>query len=88
MVSSRRRDGQASVSVRDEGIGIADEHLPVLFNRFGRLRTEENVSIPGTGLGLFLSKEIARRHGGDITVHSKPGVGSEFTLMLPLKTPG
>jgi PAS domain S-box-containing protein len=77
-------DGRAYVSVRDEGLGIAREHLPRLFTRFGRLPTDENVSIPGTGLGLFLCREIARRHGGDIVVQSGRERGSEFTLALPI----
>jgi len=78
-----RRGAYVFASVRDEGLGIAPEHMPRLFTRFGRLPTEANVAIAGTGLGLFLSKEIAQRHGGDITVNSQPGVGSEFTLTLP-----
>jgi len=82
-VMSGRRRSEVFVRVRDQGLGIADEHLPQLFTRFGRLPTEENVRIAGTGLGLFLCKEIAVRHGGDITVQSKPGTGSEFTLTLP-----
>ncbi|TMC81103.1 MAG: PAS domain S-box protein [Chloroflexi bacterium] len=77
------RDGHAFISVRDVGLGIAPEHISRLFMRFGRLPTDENVTIPGTGLGLFLCKEIAARHGGDITVVSVPGMGSEFTLTLP-----
>jgi PAS domain S-box-containing protein len=81
--STGRRGADIFVSVRDQGIGIAPEHLSRLFTRFGRLPTEQNVSITGTGLGLFLCKEIASRHGGDITVNSKPGAGSEFTLVLP-----
>lgn len=81
-------DGQwARVSVRDHGIGIRPEHMGTLFSRFGRLPTEENISIPGTGLGLFLCREIARRHGGDITVDSEPGKGSEFVLTLPREQP-
>jgi PAS domain S-box-containing protein len=84
-VSAGFRGDHAFVSVRDPGIGIATEHVGMLFRRFGRLPTDENVTIPGTGLGLFLCREIARRHGGDITVQSKPGVGAEFTLALPLK---
>jgi len=84
-VTTGHRDGHAFVSVRDEGIGIAPEHLPALFTRFGRLPTEENLSIPGTGLGLYLCQQIARRHRGDITVRSTAGVGSEFTLTLPWK---
>jgi len=82
-VMSGHRETDVFVSVRDHGIGISREHMPRLFTRFGRLPTEQNVSIAGTGLGLFLCKEIAVRHGGDITVNSRPGVGSEFTLTLP-----
>ena len=82
-VITGRRDGEILVSVRDEGLGIAADHLPQLFTRFGRLPTEENASIHGTGLGLFLCKEIAGRHGGDVTVKSEVGRGSEFTLRVP-----
>lgn len=77
------RGSRAFVSVRDNGIGIAQEHMSRLFTRFGRLPTEENVSTPGTGLGLFLSRQIAIRHGGDIDAESQPGRGSEFILTLP-----
>jgi PAS domain S-box-containing protein len=84
-LTTGRREACAFVSVRDQGLGVAPEHLPMLFARFGRLPTDENVTIPGTGLGLFLCREIAARHGGDITVHSKPGMGSEFTFTLPLQ---
>jgi PAS domain S-box-containing protein len=82
-IKTGRRGGSIFASVRDEGLGIAPEHMPLLFTRFGRLPTQENVSIAGTGLGLFLCKEIAVRHGGDIVVNSRPGAGSEFTLTLP-----
>jgi PAS domain S-box-containing protein len=82
-IISGRRGVDVFVSVRDHGIGISAEHMPRMFTRFGRLPTEENMSIAGTGLGLFLCKEIAVRHGGDITVRSQPGEGSEFTLTLP-----
>jgi PAS domain S-box-containing protein len=85
-VATGGKGSDAFVAVSDEGLGIAPEHLTRLFTRFGRLPTEENVSIPGTGLGLFLCKEIATRHGGDITVRSELGAGSEFTLTLPLRT--
>ena len=76
----------AFAKIRDAGLGIAAENMALLFTRFGRLPTDENVTIPGTGLGLFLSREIARRHGGDITVVSTRGSGSEFTLALPALT--
>jgi PAS domain S-box-containing protein len=79
----RSLGSQVTCSVRDEGVGIAPEHMPALFTRFGRLPTEANVTIRGTGLGLFLCREIAVRHGGDVTVRSVPGEGSEFVLTLP-----
>jgi len=80
------RGSEAFVKVRDVGFGIAPEHMSLLFTRFGRLPTDENVMIPGTGLGLYLCREIAQRHTGDITVVSIPGAGSEFTLSLPAAT--
>ena len=75
--------GRGFISVRDHGVGIAKDDLQLLFTRFGRLPTDLNRSIPGTGLGLFLCREIARRHGGEILVESWPGAGSRFTLSLP-----
>jgi len=80
-------DGMGLVSVWDQGLGIAPEDLPRLFSRFGRLVTRENSHIPGTGLGLYLARELARLHGGDITVRSAPGAGSCFTLTLPVSGP-
>jgi signal transduction histidine kinase len=77
----------ALVSVWDHGLGIAEADMPRLFSRFGRLVTRENSNIPGTGLGLFLARELARLHGGDITVRSAPGAGSCFTLELPVSGP-
>ena len=76
--------GHASLTVRDRGIGIAGDDLERVFTRFGRLVTRDNSHIPGTGLGLYLARENARRLGGDITVVSRPGRGSAFTLTLPL----
>jgi signal transduction histidine kinase len=75
--------GRALLSVRDQGLGIAPEDLDRLFVRFGRL--PQHTEIPGTGLGLYLARELARLHGGDISAVSKPGEGSEFTLSLPLE---
>jgi signal transduction histidine kinase len=72
-----------SLSVRDHGLGIDADDLSRLFTRFGRIVTPENSHIPGTGLGLYLARELARLHGGDITVRSGKGAGSVFTLTLP-----
>ena len=79
--------GQAFLTVRDHGLGIAPEHLPLLFKRYTRLPTEANKSIPGTGLALYLCQEIARRHGGQVSVRSQLGHGSEFTVLLPAVPP-
>jgi signal transduction histidine kinase len=85
-VSWTNGDGAARVQVRDHGIGISVEQLPVMFTRFGRVVTPETSHIRGTGLGLYLSRETVLRHGGDIELISEPGTGSTFTITLPLKT--
>lgn len=79
------RDGRARVEVRDVGVGISTQDLAQLFTRFGRITTPETRNVPGTGLGLYLSRELARLHGGDLTVQSEAGAGSTFTLDLPLE---
>ncbi|MGH7883594.1 MAG: sensor histidine kinase, partial [Candidatus Dormibacteraceae bacterium] len=79
-------DHQGQISIRDRGIGLSPEDLPRLFTRFSRIVTDLNANVEGAGLGLFLSRELAREEGGDITVISTPGQGSEFTLALPLST--
>ena len=81
-VDVRRDDDKAFVSVRDQGAGISKEDQATLFTRFGRIETAAHVQ--GTGLGLWLSREIARMHEGDLTVDSRPGAGSKFTFMVPL----
>lgn len=79
----RARAGIARVAVSDHGLGIASENLHMLFTRFGRVITPETEHLKGTGLGLFLGRQLARLQGGDITVISVPGKGSTFTLHLP-----
>lgn len=83
-VTCESRDGAAVVSVSDQGVGIAPSDQGRLFTRFGRIVTRDTQGLPGTGLGLFLARDLARRHGGDVTVWSEPGRGSTFTLSLPL----
>jgi two-component system OmpR family sensor kinase len=78
-------DGAVTFTVRDSGVGIAPGDLPHIFDRFwradqARSRTGER---PGTGLGLAITKWIAEAHGGSITVQSRPGRGSTFTVRLP-----
>ncbi len=75
---------QAIVVVADQGMGIQSKDLPRLFQRFFRVGDELTRAVPGTGLGLFLCKEIVLRHGGSIRAASRgPGLGSSFTLRLP-----
>ena len=58
-----------------------------MFNRFERIQNRKTSHVAGTGLGLYLSRELARQHGGDIQVESRPDAGSTFTLSLPLAIP-
>ena len=74
---------RAFVSVRDDGIGIAPEQAPRLFSRFARLDHPSTRTVGGTGLGLYLGREIARRHGGDLEFDSEAAAGTRFTLSLP-----
>ncbi len=76
----------ALLSVRDQGIGIAAQDMDRLFVRFSRLASLNDV--PGTGLGLYLARELARLHKGEIVAVSKPGEGSEFVLSLPVELTG
>jgi signal transduction histidine kinase len=78
-------EGLALFTVRDHGIGISLEDMPRLFIRFSRLASARLSDVPGTGLGLYLGRELARLHGGDILAISKLDEGSEFTLSIPLK---
>lgn len=72
----------AMVRVTDRGVGISAEDQKNLFVRFGRI--EGTTAVQGTGLGLWLSREIARMHDGDLTVDSERGAGSTFIFTVPL----
>ncbi len=83
---SQKRDGRtwATVAVSDTGIGISPEDMEHIFERFYRGRTSRHLAVPGTGLGLAIVKEIVEMHGGHVTVESQVGVGTTFTVWLPL----
>lgn len=72
-----------AAEIQDTGIGIAEEHLPFIFDQFYRVRRGESQKIKGTGLGLSIAKKIVEAHGGSIQVSSKLGKGSTFTVLLP-----
>ncbi|WP_439130894.1 ATP-binding protein [Polaribacter sp.] len=68
----------------DDGIGIPEKQQAIIFKRFTRGTNVTNKGIPGTGIGLMLSKKIVELHGGEITIESRENIGSTFTIILPL----
>lgn len=87
-LSCRRRQHEAEITVQDTGVGIAEAHLPHLFERFYRVDHSRSRSAPGaggSGIGLALVYEIVRLHQGQVDVKSEPGLGTLFTLRFPLK---
>lgn len=84
-VSSSIKGNEFLITVADTGIGISAENLSHLFQKFYRIQNEKTKGIIGTGLGLWITLEIAKRMKGNITVESIEGVGSHFTLHLPIK---
>jgi len=84
-VEAQRSSGRVSIAVQDRGCGIAQEHLPRLFERFYVVDRGRSRNLGGTGLGLAIVKHIAQVHGGSVDVRSEVGKGSTFTLSLPLE---
>lgn len=76
----------ALIRVRDEGPGIPEESLPYIFERFYRAERSRSRTEGGAGLGLAISRQLARAHGGDLTAQNSPEGGAEFTLSLPIRT--
>lgn len=84
-VSARREDGDAVISVRDSGIGIAPEQLPIVFDMFTQLHRAVGHGYGGLGIGLTMARSLIEMHGGSITAHSLgQGHGSEFAIRLAL----
>ncbi len=77
---------EAKIVIRDSGYGISKSDQEQIFEAFFRSRTEENWEVPGTGLGLALVKRIISMHGGSVRLDSELGVGSAFTILLPILT--
>lgn len=82
----RQERDEAIFAVRDQGSGIPDEELPHIFDRFYRVPGVEvkSGSAVGLGLGLYICREIVERHGGHIWAESTPGLGSTFSVSLPM----
>jgi two-component system sensor histidine kinase BaeS len=86
-ISGRRQGSEVNISVTDTGIGMAAEHLPLIFTRFYRVDKSRARSGGGSGIGLTIAKHLVESHGGRIWAESPgPGQGSTFTFTLPVAT--
>jgi signal transduction histidine kinase len=83
VIAARPLGEAVEVSVRDTGVGIADEHLPRLFERFYRVDASRSREDGGTGIGLAIARSVVEAHGGHIHAESEPGRGSVFTFDIP-----
>lgn len=81
-------NGTAVIRVSDRGIGIPEHEHSRIFEKFYRVPVPENREVSGTGLGLSLVAHIAKAHGGRVQVDSRPGQGSTFSILIPLKAGG
>jgi len=82
-LSATEEEGWLQLAIRDNGRGIAREHLEHLFEKFYRIPQGDVQSVRGYGLGLYYARCVAERHGGTLTVESCVGIGSTFTLKIP-----
>ncbi len=85
-IDGRCDDDTTVIAVRDRGIGIPEEHLPYVFERFYRVDNDLNAQGGGSGLGLFIVSALVRAHGGSVSVASEFGAGTTVTLKLPART--
>ena len=82
-VKAEKTKDEVLITVSDEGCGIEKEHLERIFERFYVVDKGRSRKLGGTGLGLSIVKHIAQVHGGYVTIESKPGSGSKFSIHLP-----
>lgn len=84
-ISAQEHGDSAVVEIRDHGVGIAEEHLPYIFDRFYRVEDPKTPDAGGSGLGLYIVQALVRAHGGTIDVRSTPGAGTTFRLIFPVR---
>jgi len=84
-VSIFENDSFVHIQIRDQGIGIPAKEIPYIFEKMYRASNSTKISVKGTGLGLYITSQIVKAHGGKIKVKSKLGTGTEFTVLLPLQ---
>jgi signal transduction histidine kinase len=85
-VTAERRNGSIALEVRDRGVGLEEDEISRIFDRFYRGRAARSTSVKGTGLGLSIADTVVKAHEGRIEVETAPGEGSRFTILLPLST--
>lgn len=88
LIRVMKEENQVHIGVQDFGIGIAKEHQPRIFEQFYQVAESKDKAHPGLGLGLHISYEIVKRHGGQMWVESEEGQGSTFHVTLPLAEEG
>lgn len=86
IVTQKPSTGKVTVSIQDFGMGIPKEEQQKIYERFYRAKGRKEGNIPGLGLGLFISTEIVKQHGGELWVKSAVGKGSTFYFTLPVKS--
>jgi len=86
VIRGEAQEGQVIISVADQGVGIAPEHLNRLFEKYFRVKSSMNHHVVGSGLGLPIARAIVEAHGGRIWAESRLGEGSTFTFTLPRQT--
>jgi signal transduction histidine kinase len=79
-------EGRAAIHVRDRGLGVTPEEQAAILRKFVRGSASERVEGKGTGIGLAMVSHIVRAHGGELKIESRPGEGSTFTILLPLRS--
>jgi len=85
-VTLQKNPESLRVKVEDTGIGIPHDDLPLIFNRFYRVRNDQTIQIEGNGLGLSIVKTITEQHGGQVNAQSEDGHGACFSVTLPVLT--
>ncbi|MDP4213765.1 MAG: ATP-binding protein, partial [Bacteroidota bacterium] len=85
VVQAGREDADYFISVKDNGIGIEKKYIKNIFKKFYRVPTGDVHNVKGFGLGLNFVKRIVDGHEGKIRVHSLPGIGTEFRLLIPFE---
>jgi signal transduction histidine kinase len=86
-ISYTKRRQNACISIRDTGVGIAPKHVATIFDKFVRIDNPLSVKAGGTGLGLYIVKNLVEKQGGRIWVESIPKKGTTFSLLMPLEPP-